>query len=518
MKAVPNRREQVAVLEKAFSVLEQFVPDAPSLRIVDIAARCGLNRSSAQRLVQTLVKAGWLARSESSGLFSLSHRCGYPAHVFLQCNTVIELVMPLVVELNARTGASCDLWLLDGNSLVTLARAPSPTASLSLAPVGSRQELHESASGRALLAIMPTAELETYLSDYAEKRGSAAMEALALSIDREREQGYAADAPGKGGGVETIATAFHDASGRPVAVVSLSGVLSSTPREMAASILIETCKRLDELRILPQPRPANLEPVARVIWPLSDDDNDRLVITAVSRAFHLIQFFHPLQPLLTLTELSRKSGLPIPTVQRITETLIALGYLERDALEKTFSLSVRWLDFLYRYQMGSMLIRSMWPRLVRLREESGLRCSFCILDRTEIAHLMLVQSRPHQSFRSVYPGARLPAVSTSGGRAILSCLPRSELEEILAESIILAVTAHTVLDKDLIREEILSIEDSHIAYTDQQTVREEVNIAMAVTGVDGRPLGAMVVSASIADWSIERLKSEIAPLLRSFIS
>ncbi|NTA13976.1 IclR family transcriptional regulator [Agrobacterium tumefaciens] len=514
----PSSRDRIAVLEKAFSVLELFGPDTPALRIVDIAARAGMNRSSAQRLVQTLILTGWLARDDASGLLSLTHRSCYPAHVFLQCNTLIELVMPLVVELNARTGASCDLWLVDNDSLVTLARVPSPTAALSLAPVGGRQTLCDAAPGRALLATLPPNTLAAHLAEYAQKHGPAARDALMQRIDRERIQGYAADVRGQDGGIEYVATGFRDALGKTIAVVSLSGMASSVSRETAAAMLVETCRGLDELRILPQPRPANLEPVARVFWPFSDDDSDPLVVTAVTRAFHLIQFFHPLQPVLTLTELSRKTGFPIPTVQRITETLAALGYLEKNALRKTFNLSVRWLDFLYRFQMGSMLIRSMWAKLVRLREESGLRCSFCILDRTEIAHLMLIQSRPHRSFRSVYPGARLPAVSTSGGRAILSCLPRQEMEGILAESTIVAVTPHTVLDKDHIREDILSATESHIAYTDQQTVREEVNIAMAVVGVDGRPLGAIVVSAPIADWSVERLKSEIAPLLRSYNS
>lgn len=68
-------------------------------------------------------------------------------------------------------------------------------------------------------------------------------------------------------------------------------------------------------------RPANLEPNPRTLWPLVDDENDPLAVTAVSKSLHLLQFFHPQTPLLTLTQLSQQTGFPVPTVQRITDTL-----------------------------------------------------------------------------------------------------------------------------------------------------------------------------------------------------
>lgn len=123
-----------------------------------------------------------------------------------------------------------------------------------------------------------------------------------------------------------------------------------------------------------------------------------------------------------LTEPSRQTGFPVTTVQRITETLCGRGYLRKDGRKRYYYISVRSLDLLYRFQMGNGLIQSIWPRLIRLREECGLRCFFCVLDGTEIVHFLHVQSRPQPAFRTAYHGRRLPAVSSSGGRAMLSWL------------------------------------------------------------------------------------------------
>lgn len=514
-----DRRARVAALEKAFAVLELFGPDAPELRIADIASRAGMNRSSAQRLVHTLVKSGWLRRGTESGLLSLAHRAGYPAHVYLFCNQLIDLVMPLVVELNARTGLSCDLWLRDGDEAVTLARVPSPAASLALAPVGSRIPLASAAPGRALLSAMGAAmgaeALARPLGSHAAVHGAEAANALATRIAAEGEAGFASDAAQESEAGHLIAAAFRDAAGAPVAAVSVSGLRDEAAARRASALLLETVARINELRVTPAVRPANIEPNARYIWPLAGDEGDPLAVTAVARGLHLLQFFHPATPLLTLTGLSRQSGFPVPTVQRMTDTLIGLGYLERDDRKRAFHVSVRSLDLLYRFQMGSGLIRSVWPRLIRLREECGLRCSFCILDGTEIVHLLHVQSRPQPAFRTAYPGRRLPAVSSSGGRAMLSWLPEAEMDRILAESAIEPGTPHTVTSKEAIRAEIVAARPRGVAFTDRQSICEEVNVAAAVPGPAGRPCGAIVVSAPVRSWNVERLEREVVPLLVS---
>ena len=503
--AAVDRRARIAALEKAFAVLELFGPDAPELRIADIASRAGMNRSSAQRLVHTLVKSDWLRRDPASGLLSLAHRAGYPAHVYLTSNQLIDLVMPLVVELNARTGLSCDLWLADGGDAVTLARVPSPAASLALAPVGSRIALADAAPGRAILAAMtPESAARHPLDDQ-----------TAACLARERETGYAHDAIRASEAGHVVAAAFRDATGQPVGAISVSGLRNEAAVHDTAARLVEAAARAGDLRMTPAVRPANIEPNARYIWPLVDDEGDPLAVTAVAKGLHLLQFFHPDTPLLTLTELSRQTGFPVPTVQRITDTLIGLGYLEKDERKRGFHISVRSLDLLYRFQMGNDLIRSLWPRLIRLREECGLRCSFCILDGTEIVHLLHVQSRPQPAYRTAYPGRRLPAVSSSGGRALLSWLAEAEMDAILAASAMEPGTPYTITDKQAIRADIIAARPRGIAFTDRQSIRDEVNVAAAVPGADGRPAGAIVVSAPVRSWTVERLEKEVVPLLVS---
>lgn len=513
----PERRARVAALEKAFAVLELFGPDAPELRIADIAARTGLNRSSAQRTAYTLVQAGYLRRNERTATLRLSHRTGNLAHVYLSSNQLIELVMPLLVELNAASGLSYDLWLRDGGEAITLARVPSPAASLTLAPIGQRVALNQTAAGRALLALLAESERENRLAPLPGRaQGVTEAGVLRERLRREAEAGFSFDTSLTGARQNMVAAAFRDGAGRPLAALSVSGFVEKAGQVEALGETVRAAAcRLTELRITPGLRPANFEGKPERTRSLADEADHPLFIASIGKGLHLLQFFRPETPSLTLTELHRLTGFPIPTVQRLIDTLLFIGYLEKDVRQRTLHLSVRSLDLLFRFQMGSPLLKAVWPRLIRLREECGLRCSFCILDGLEIVHLLHVQSRPHMAFRTAYPGRRLPAVSSSGGRAMLSLLPEAEMDAILAESVIEPTTPHTVTDKQAVRAEILAARRRGHAFTDRQSIREEVNVSAAILDAKRRPLGAIVVSAPVRSWSVERLECEVVPLLMS---
>ena len=71
-KAAVDERLFVASVEKAMRVLEIFGKNATELSMAQIVARTGLGRSATQRFVYTLCQLGYLRRSASAPLYSLS--------------------------------------------------------------------------------------------------------------------------------------------------------------------------------------------------------------------------------------------------------------------------------------------------------------------------------------------------------------------------------------------------------------------------------------------------------------
>src|SRR5438874_1309815 len=70
-----NPKNFVNSVGKAFAVLRSFTADDVGLSITEIAARAGLDRGTAFRLVQTLVKLGYLNVNAATRRYRLSLKC-----------------------------------------------------------------------------------------------------------------------------------------------------------------------------------------------------------------------------------------------------------------------------------------------------------------------------------------------------------------------------------------------------------------------------------------------------------
>jgi DNA-binding MarR family transcriptional regulator len=68
-----------------------------------------------------------------------------------------------------------------------------------------------------------------------------------------------------------------------------------------------------------------LDPVSA----LSEEENSGQFVTALARGLELLRCFSPRENVLGNQDLARKTGLPKPTVTRLTNTLMRLGCLKR---------------------------------------------------------------------------------------------------------------------------------------------------------------------------------------------
>ncbi|CAB3962189.1 MULTISPECIES: IclR family transcriptional regulator [Burkholderia] len=520
-----DHRSRIAALGKALAVLEAFGPAAPDLRIAEIAALTGMNRSSAQRITHTLVRCGYLHRDEVSSALSLTYRSACIAHTFLSTNHLIDLAVPALVDLSARTNLRADLWVMQGADIVNIARVPSAAHSRTMAPIGERLPTLTSAPGRAMLSTLSGKALAQRIAELAEAPDRAItpdeQAAHECTLADAAARGYVFEAGSNVHDEGTIGAAVFGADGACLAAVSVSGWLGEVNEEDVISQVVQpvlaTARALSSLRIQTWSRAVSRPAEGKDALPApEEDEDDPLFISSVARGFQVLEAFTPANSVPTLTALHRLTGLPVATVQRIVDTLMECGYVEKDARHKTFRLTVKTLDMLFNFQMSNRVIKTIWPRLVQLRDDCGQRCSFCILAGADIVHLLHVQSYPHADFHTVYVGRRLPALSTSGGRAILSTLDNDRLQAVLAQSAPKPLTPFTITDKSELQQIIVDAREKGYAFTDQQSVMFDLNVATPIVDSDGHVLGAMVVSGSKRDWTVERMEEEIVPRLVAY--
>ncbi|MCV0427695.1 MAG: IclR family transcriptional regulator [Roseibium sp.] len=243
-------------------------------------------------------------------------------------------------------------------------------------------------------------------------------------------------------------------------------------------------------------------------------EEDPLFLDSVARSFHVLECFKLGSRELSNGEIQKITGYTFQTVNRITKTFEAEGYLVKNERKKTFQLSIKAIDLQFKFLSTNPIVKLVWPILVDLREKTKGRVSYCILDHCDIVYLARVAAEA-TDYQTSIVGRRRPALATAGGRAILSQIPTDEVQKILVASDLQAQTPHSLTDKNKILEEIQSTYKRGYAITNQETLLGELSCAVPVFGGDEKPVGAIVLSVSNDTYSVENATAQLVPLLRA---
>ena len=161
---------------------------------------------------------------------------------------------------------------------------------------------------------------------------------------------------------------------------------------------------------------------------LADDQlvaEDRNFVTALARGLEILRCFGPGDEVLGNAELSKRTGIPKPTVSRLTYTLTRLGYLRYvERLEKyQLGAGVLALGFSYLASIGVRSIAR--PLMQELADATDCQVSLGAPDRLSMVYLDVCQGSGPLILR-VGVGARLPMATSAIGRAYLAVLPEIE--------------------------------------------------------------------------------------------
>lgn len=169
-----------------------------------------------------------------------------------------------------------------------------------------------------------------------------------------------------------------------------------------------------------------------LLHPIEDmqDENDRQFITALARGLELLRCFSPKHQHLGNQELSQMTGLPKPTITRLTHTLSRLGYLKQVPNSSKFQLSVGVLSFGYS-MLSNLSLRSVaHPLMKNLADYAEAAVAMATRDRLNMIYLDVVQGKGNVTMRRQV-GTHLPIHLSSMGRACLAAMPEDERDFLL---------------------------------------------------------------------------------------
>jgi IclR family pca regulon transcriptional regulator len=250
------------------------------------------------------------------------------------------------------------------------------------------------------------------------------------------------------------------------------------------------------------------EPGKRI--PTADDRAEPLFVQSVEKAMAVLSAFHHADGPLTLTEITAYAGIGRSATQRMIHTLRSLNYIQRDAGGHGFVPGLRILDHTLDFLRLDPLVRQATPMLQELRASVRERVDLSLVDDTRMIYAVRLQTK-RQTFNASLVGHSVPAFCTSGGWAVLSRLPETEARDIIERSDRRPFTPHTLSDPDEIMQAVAETRSNGYALALNQLLTGEIALGFPILDNQGRPVAAIHIAGSLAEWSPDDYVARFAP-------
>lgn len=146
-----KQRNGESVLSRVVRILEAFGPDAPVLRVSQIARHTGLHVATVSRLVEELVQCGWLQR-EPDRTVRVGVRIWELASRASTTRGLRDIALPFMEDLHAIINQHIQLGVRQDHEVLFVERLSAPGAVINFTRVAGRLPIHASSSGLVLLA------------------------------------------------------------------------------------------------------------------------------------------------------------------------------------------------------------------------------------------------------------------------------------------------------------------------------------------------------------------------------
>ncbi|RXZ50614.1 IclR family transcriptional regulator [Agromyces fucosus] len=241
--------------------------------------------------------------------------------------------------------------------------------------------------------------------------------------------------------------------------------------------------------------------------------------STLSRQLQLLDAFSIDSPFLSLSELSRRSGLPVGTTHALLADLEEQRLVERGA-DRTYRLGIRLWELACRTPGALGLREIAMPHLQEVHGSIGQHVQLGILSGGDVLFLERLSSRDAVVNATII-GGRLPLHASAAGLVLMADADAATRDEVLAGPL-RSLTDATIADAAELRRVLHRVRTQRFAVADGYIHPSARGIAVPVTGAAGETVASVgaVVPNDDAPWiplvdSLQSAAEHISAALRA---
>ena len=241
----------VPALRKGFALLEMLADQGP-MSLAQVECGSGLNRTMCYRLLKAMGEFGYVEHDPEAHKYGLGLRVLGLGAVAADRLNFTQMASPFLASLREELQETVTLGVVSGTDLLYVGAVESPREPREVPRLGSRDPVHATAGGKAILAFHAPdlrAQKVAALNPLPRVTPKTIVdpEILARELTRTRERGYAVDEEENRLGSRGLGVPVLDENAQPLAGLSLFGPVERIGLNRAESIVKRLWQASQEL-------------------------------------------------------------------------------------------------------------------------------------------------------------------------------------------------------------------------------------------------------------------------------
>lgn len=235
-------------------------------------------------------------------------------------------------------------------------------------------------------------------------------------------------------------------------------------------------------------------------------------VPALERALTVLECLAQSRTGFSLSELSRKLGLPKSSVHLLVTTLESRGYLQKNSQTGKYCFGLK-LVSLSRTALESLELREeARPFLEALMKKTGLTVHMAVLERNEAVIIEKIEA-PGLIKVATWIGRRMDVNCTGAGKALIAFLSDEEFETQIRGRGLAKHNDNTIVSINKLKRELMRIRELGYALDDEEDEIGLRCVGAPIFDSSSRVVAAISVAGTTSQIPIERVEA-IAEVLK----
>ncbi len=228
-----NKKDLSQTLLRGLQVLDIMGRHQNGVTVKEVSEEIGLPRSIIYRLIYTLEMAKYVRKDDTTLRHSLGIKLWEMGCAAVRRLGIREIARPHLEELAAKSQEMVHVAVLDGYDVVYLDKIHCPQPVRAYTPMGGRAPSFFVATGKAILAYLPSSQMTSVLSSMKKFKKNAPTDAglLVRQLNEVRRRGYAVSLGEWREELGGVASPIHNEEGRVVASIGITVPIMRLPDE-----------------------------------------------------------------------------------------------------------------------------------------------------------------------------------------------------------------------------------------------------------------------------------------------